>query len=116
MNFDRDLLPKASTLDEVQGLKLTGRGNRKTSECRFHGGSDSTRINTDTGAVVCMAGCLDEETRSHITTAEAAFHLNRSEQTLRLWACKETGPLRPARINNRLAWSVAELRRVLGIH
>ena len=51
-----------------------------------------------------------------ITTAEAAFHLNRSEQTLRLWACKETGPLRPARINNRLAWSVAELRRVLGIH
>lgn len=58
---------------------------------------------------------LDEETRSHITTAEAAFHLNRSEQTLRLWACKENGPLRPVRINHRLAWSVAELRRVLGI-
>lgn len=116
MNVDRDLPPKASTLDEAQGLKLTCRGKRKTSECCFHGGSDSTRINTDTGALVSMACCLEEEPSAHITTAEAAFHLNRSEQTLRLWACKETGPLRPARIKNRLAWSVAELRRVLGIH
>ena len=58
---------------------------------------------------------LSEEKRSHIPTAEAAFHLNRSEQTLRLWACKENGPLRPARINNRLAWSVADLRTILGI-
>lgn len=57
---------------------------------------------------------LSEETRSHVTTAEAAFHLNRSEQTMRLWACKDSGPLRPARIHNRLAWAVADLRKILG--
>ncbi|WP_306552983.1 DNA-binding protein [Acidovorax sp.] len=57
---------------------------------------------------------LCEETRSHLPTAEAAFHLNRSEQTLRLWACKENGPLRPARIHKRLAWAVADLRHLLG--
>jgi hypothetical protein len=58
---------------------------------------------------------LSEETRSHLTTAEAAFHLNRAEQTLRLWACLDNGPLRPVRIHNRLAWAVADIRKVLGI-
>lgn len=53
------------------------------------------------------------ETRSHVETACAAFHLNRQAQTLRAWACLENGPLRPIRINGRLAWSVADLKRVL---
>lgn len=56
---------------------------------------------------------LAQETRSALPTPEAARHLNRAEQTLRLWACREEGPLRPIRINGRLAWPVAELRRVL---
>lgn len=56
---------------------------------------------------------LDSEHRAAVTTAEAAFHLNRAAQTLRIWACRENGPLRPVRINGRLAWPVAELRRVL---
>jgi hypothetical protein len=55
------------------------------------------------------------ETRVGLPTSEAAFHLNRAQQTLRLWAMREDGPLRPARINGRLAWPVAELRRVLGV-
>ena len=58
---------------------------------------------------------LDAETRSTLPTPEAAFHLNRANQTLRLWACREDGPIRPIRINGRLAWPVAELRRVLGV-
>jgi len=58
---------------------------------------------------------LCEETRSHLPTAEAAFHLNRAEQTLRLWACLDNGPLRPLRIHNRLAWAVADIRKVLDI-
>jgi hypothetical protein len=57
---------------------------------------------------------LAQETRANLTTAEAAFHLNRAPQTMRLWACREDGPIRPLRINGRLAWPVAELRRVLG--
>lgn len=55
------------------------------------------------------------ETRSHIDTACAAFHLNRKPQTMRAWACLEIGPLRPVRINGRLAWPVATLREILGL-
>lgn len=56
---------------------------------------------------------LEQETRTHIETAPAAYHLLREPQTLRIWACKESGPLRPIRVNGRLAWSVAEIRRIL---
>ena len=55
------------------------------------------------------------ETRTALPTSEAAFHLNRAQQTMRLWAMRENGPLRPIRINGRLAWPVAELRRILGV-
>lgn len=58
---------------------------------------------------------LELETRSALPTHEAAYHLNRANQTMRLWACREDGPLRPIRINGRLAWPVAELRRVLQV-
>ena len=58
---------------------------------------------------------LDRETRANLPTPEAAFHLNRAEQTLRLWAMRENGPLRPIRVNGRLGWPVAELRRVLHV-
>ena len=58
---------------------------------------------------------LERETRAVLPTLEAAFHLNRAQQTLRLWACLENGPIRPIRIHGRLAWSVAELRRLLGV-
>lgn len=56
---------------------------------------------------------LDQETRSHVETACAAFHLIRKEQTLRAWACLENGPLRPVRVNGRLAWEVAAIKRLL---
>ena len=58
---------------------------------------------------------LDRETRAAVDTACAAYHLNRQPQTLRVWACSENGPLRPVRVHGRLAWHVAELRRVLGV-
>jgi hypothetical protein len=56
---------------------------------------------------------LDEETRSVIPTKAAAFHCNRQPQTLRAWACLENGPIRPIRINGRLAWSVSAIRNLL---
>lgn len=58
---------------------------------------------------------LDRETRAAVDTATAAYHLSRQPQTLRAWACLENGPLRPVRVHGRLAWPVAELRRVLGV-
>jgi len=59
MTLSRDLLPEPATYFENQGLKLSGPRSAKwkTTECRFHGGSDSMRINTSSGAWVCMAGC-----------------------------------------------------------
>ena len=58
---------------------------------------------------------LESVTRPTVDTAAAAHYTNRRPQTLRAWACMENGPLRPIRINGRLAWPVAELRRVLGV-
>lgn len=58
---------------------------------------------------------LDRETRAALPTPEAAYHLNRAQQTLRLWAMRENGPLRPIRINGRLAWPVADLRKILQV-
>ena len=57
------------------------------------------------------------ETRTHITTAEAAHHLNLAPQTLRAHACFETGLIRPRRIPGVLAlqWPVSEIRRALGL-
>lgn len=56
---------------------------------------------------------LDSEKRKCVPTDVAAFHLGRKPQTLRVWACMENGPIRPARINGRLAWSVAAIRELL---
>jgi hypothetical protein len=67
------------------------------------------------GAIGPAFVSLDRETRSAVDTATAAYHLNRRPQTLRGWACLENGPLRPMRINGRLAWPVSEIRRVLGV-
>lgn len=60
---------------------------------------------------------LDRETRATVDTATAAYHLSRKPQTLRCWASAETFPsgLRPVRCNGRLAWSVAGIRKVLGV-
>jgi hypothetical protein len=58
---------------------------------------------------------LDRETRAAVDTETAAYHLNREPQTLRVWACKENGPIRPVRINGRLAWKTADLRALLGM-
>ena len=55
MGFDRRNLPDAVGYYESEGLKLTGRGKWRTTECKFHGGSDSMRINLATGAWVCMS-------------------------------------------------------------
>lgn len=57
MSFNRELLPEPASYFESQGLKLSGprAAKWKTTECRFHGGSDSMRVNVHTGAWVCMA-------------------------------------------------------------
>lgn len=48
-----------------------------------------------------------------LPTEEAAAAINRAPQTLRKWACLENGPIRPIRINGRLAWRVCDLQNLL---
>lgn len=55
MPFDRDRLPEPAGYFEAEGFTLKGPGKWKTTRCDFHGGSDSLRVNTDTGAWVCMS-------------------------------------------------------------
>ena len=57
MPFDRTLLPNSVTYFENQGLTLKGPRSAKwkTTNCNFHGGSDSMRVNVTTGAWVCMS-------------------------------------------------------------
>lgn len=65
------------------------------------------------GLVAAKFPRLDEVTQPNVQTEQAAHYLNRRPQTLRSWACFEHGPLR-LRINGRLAWPVAEIRRITG--
>lgn len=53
--------------------------------------------------------------RSHVDTKTAADLLGRTPQTLRKWACYNDGPLRPVRVNGRLAWAVADIQRLLNV-
>jgi hypothetical protein len=55
MSFVRDLLPESTAYFEAEGLRLSQRGKWRTTECRFHGGSDSMRVNIATGGWCCMA-------------------------------------------------------------
>ncbi len=48
-----------------------------------------------------------------LPTNEAAAIINRKPQTLRKWACLENGPIRPIRINGRLAWRVSDLEKLI---
>ena len=50
--------------------------------------------------------------RDSLPTNEAAPPIHRKPQTLRRWACLG-GPIRPVRINGRLAWYVSDLRALL---
>src|SRR5574344_1475432 len=56
MPFDRNALPEPLGYYESQGLTFRERKGRwRTTRCDFHQGSDSMRVNVQTGAWVCMA-------------------------------------------------------------
>lgn len=55
--FLKNQLPDAVSYYESEGLTLQAGRKWRTSRCDFHGGSDSLRINTESGAFICMAGC-----------------------------------------------------------
>ena len=56
---------------------------------------------------------LEAVARPTVPTDAAAYYLNRKPQTLRAWACLENGAILPVRINGRLHWGVADIKRLL---
>lgn len=80
-------------------------------------GPDKTLSATNSPVNTANFTPLDRETRTHVDTETMCWHLGFAPQTARLWACKETYPegLVPVRVNNRLKWPVAGIRKALGV-
>ena len=74
-----------------------------------------TERNAESSALKTAIVPLHLETRTHVPTDEAAAHLLRKPQTLRIWACKQKGPIQPDNIYGRLGWSVPKLKEILGV-
>ena len=55
MTFIRERIPDAQSYFANMGLVLTGKGKWRTTECQFHNGSDSLRVNVETGGWICMS-------------------------------------------------------------
>jgi len=100
--------------------------NRLPQLCRTepvidHGPDQAAHMLNRTKGTPEVATCpegfipIDQETRTHVSTKVMCHHLGRKEQTARGWACHEDGPLRPIRVNGRLAWAVADIKRLLGV-
>jgi hypothetical protein len=83
-------------------------------ECKFMATATEHSAETRRAAIEKYPP-LGQLNRPCVPTEQAAHYLLRKPQTLRSWACLENGPLRPVRVNGRLAWPVAEIRRVLGV-
>ena len=58
---------------------------------------------------------IEQITLAAVPTEQAAFYLNRRPQTLRIWAMRENGLIRPIRVNGRLGWPTKEIKKVLGV-
>lgn len=77
--------------------------------------TNSAPLKTRTPADGVKVIPLSLEARSHVSTEEAAAHLLRRPQTLRGWAMREDGPIRPIRVGVRLMWPIAAIKAVLGL-
>ena len=117
MSFNRDLLPEPVTYFENQGLKLTGPRSAKwkTTECRFHGGSDSMRINTSSGAWVCMS--CDEKGGDVLAYEIASSGMEFADACKALGAWVDDGKpqtqLKPTPLSPRAALSVLAFEALL---
>lgn len=58
---------------------------------------------------------LESVTRPNLTTKELCHYANIAEQTAWVWACKESGPVRPIRIGRRLGWPTKAVKQLCGV-
>ena len=110
MSFDKTLLPDAAGYFESQDLPLKGRGEWATIACRFHGGSDSLRVNRAFGYWACMA--------CHVKGGDVlSYHMQAHDmdfvsaaKALGAWQGdgKQNAPQRPTALSPRQALKVLE--------
>ena len=110
MPFDRSLLPDPVTFFENQGLNLKGPryANWKTTTCKFHGGSDSMRVNVSTGAWVCMAcGAKGGDVLSHLMLSKGIEFVDAAKE-LGAWTGNDSPHIKhkPAGLSPRAAMEV----------
>ncbi len=58
---------------------------------------------------------LEQVTKPNLTTKEFCFYTNLAEQTAWVYACKESGPVRPIRIGRRLNWPTKAVKELCGV-
>jgi hypothetical protein len=86
------------------------REDRNSLPISFKGDKKMTQMQSK---AIARATLQSHGIEATLTTVEAAAAINRKPQTLRKWACLETGPIRPIRVNRRLAWRVSDLQALL---
>ncbi|HMN92716.1 MAG TPA: CHC2 zinc finger domain-containing protein [Hydrogenophaga sp.] len=110
MSFDRNRLPDPITYFEELGHKLKGphRAKWKTTNCRFHGGSDSMRVHVHTGAWVCMScGVKGGDVLSYHMQAHGMEFIG-AAKSLGAWIddCKSEPNRKPTALSPRAALEV----------
>ena len=108
--FERDRLPDPVSYYEAVGLKLTGPRSSKwrTTECKFHGGSDSMRVNVATGAFRCMnCGARGGDVLAY-HMAESGLEFVEAAKALGAWVAdgKTHKPQKPTALSPRAALEV----------
>lgn len=117
MTFDRDRLPDPVSYYEGQGLTLRGHSNAswRTTECQFHGGSDSMRVNAKTGAWVCMAcGVKGGDVLSHLMQSKGMEFVDAAKE-LGIWMGSEASHIqsKPAGLSPRAALEVLSFEALI---
>ena len=108
--FERDRLPDPVSYYEAVGLKLTGPRSSKwrTTECKFHGGSNSMRVNVATGAFRCMnCGARGGDVLAY-HMAESGLEFVEAAKALGAWVAdgKTHKPQKPTALSPRAALEV----------
>lgn len=115
--FERDRLPDPVNYYEAVGLKLTGPRSSKwrTTECKFHGGSDSLRVNVATGAFRCMnCGARGGDVLAY-HMAESGLEFVEAAKALGAWVAdgKPHKPQKPTALSPRAALEVLDFEATL---
>lgn len=97
MSFDRNAMPAIADYLADRGLKMIGSRSSKwkTTRCEFHDGSDSMRVNTQSGGWCCMAcGVHGGDSVAYVMQADGLDFIDAARQ-LGCWIDDGNAPTKP---------------------